>query len=262
MEDRRVVALIVVMAIIIVGLGGYIAYEKFFPKKEETKSIINNISVDVNNFYQIGETLERLDSAMNDANSVYYGYLYKQRKLAVSEMDPDLALFLTIQKDMVDSNTERFLIGADVKREFDKLFGKNAVYTPQSLTLGEGYILNYEPTTENFSYIAPIKNNIYPPSYVTTNIKTTLTEENVVVTRKVFYVEYGGNTPGGIDMKTASIYASPAKEKLLGEVQLKNGVINIKEIMGKFSSKFSTYNYTFKVNDDETYSLLSIELVK
>ena len=81
------------------GLGGYIGYLKLFPQKEDNhKTTIDNVSVDLNNFYQIGETLERLDSAFNDEHSTFYGYIYSQKKVEVSSMDPALTLYITIQK--------------------------------------------------------------------------------------------------------------------------------------------------------------------
>ena len=263
MEDRRILALIIAMGVVILGLGGYIGYLKLFPQKEDNhKTTIDNVSVDLNNFYQIGETLERLDSAFNDEHSTFYGYIYSQKKVEVSSMDPALTLYITIQKDMIGSNTERFLIGANVRQEFEKIFGKNATYTPSSLSLGNDYNVFYEPTTENFAYVAPIKNNIYPPSYRTINMKTVLEDDKVIVTRKVFFVEYGGNTQGGIDMTKAIIYKSPDKSTLLGEVQLKNGVYNQKEVLGKYGSKFATFDYTFTLEKDDTYSLYSITASK
>lgn len=263
MEDRRVVALIVIMGIVIVGLGGYIAYEKFFVKDDNnSKTVIDNVSVDLNYFYQIGETLERLDSAFNDEHSIYYGYAYNQKKMEVSSMDSALALYTTIQKDMVGSATERFLIGADVRQEFENIYGKSLTYSPDSLELGTGYSVYYEPITQNFSYVAPIANNIYRSGYKPINIKTVLTEDSVIITRKVFYVEYGGNSEGGVDMTKAFIYKSPDKNSLIGEVQLKNGIINLKEVIGKFGSKINTYEYTFKLEKDDTYSFYSIELKK
>ena len=72
----------------------------------------------------------------------------------------------------------------------------------------------------------------------------------------VFYVEY--NT-SGTETISANIYTDSGKSKNIGTIKLKNGIINLNEIMAKYSSRLNTYKYTFKQSSDGDYYFYSIE---
>ena len=80
MENKKPTILIVLLILIVLGLSGYIVYDKFFTKEEEEKqyiTVINDVSIDVNKLYKVGETLNTFDKAFGTNDTTYFGYLYK-----------------------------------------------------------------------------------------------------------------------------------------------------------------------------------------
>ena len=80
-ENKKFIITIVILVFIILGLGGFIYYDKFYKTEKEEKTIttIDNVDIDLNSFYLVGDTLEKFDKAFNDKNSTYFGYIYKDR---------------------------------------------------------------------------------------------------------------------------------------------------------------------------------------
>jgi hypothetical protein len=263
MNGKKFAIVIIILILIIIGLAGYIGFNYYKEKQEDaqTTTVINDVTIDLNSFYQIGDTLNRLDNAFNDVNSTYFGYLYKQDSLSVSDLDPSVALYATIHDDMVGSNTTQYLIGTKVKNNFEKMFGKSLTYTPTNIVAGNYINITYDTTTDRFSYTTPTVTNIYSPEYVISNIKTTLESDKVTVTRKIFYVEYVSNN-GGTDITSATIYTSSDKKTVVGTIKLKNNVLSASEVVAKYGSKLKTFKYTFKENSNNNYTFNSIELVK
>ena len=77
-------------------------------------------------------------------------------------------------------------------------------------------------------------------------------DDKVIVTRKIFYVEYNGNE--------ATIYKSSAKEKI-GTVTLSNDEVDASEVVAKYGSKLNTYDYTFIADKSDSYTFYRIEKV-
>ena len=254
---------ILVLLLIIAGMGGYIGFGIYKEKQEEenTITVIDDVSVNLNIFYQIGDTLNKFDSAFNDTNSNYAGYLYNQDRLLASKFDGHAALFAAVYDDLVCNNTTQYILGARVKNNFEKIFGSNLTYAPGNINAGQYYNINYDKNSNTFSYTAQNVNKVYSPGYISKTIKTTLENGQVTVIRKVFYVEYGSNS-GGTDITKAIIYKKSNKQQKIGEVNLINNELNENEVIGKFGSKLLTYKYIFKENKVDDYSFYSLELEK
>ena len=250
---------IIFLILIVLGLGGFIAYDKFFAKKETSNlTTIDNVSIDLNTLYQVGDILNMFDAAYNNLNSNYFGYIYHSKKIEVANFDKGAALFLAAHKEIVGSNTPQVIQGGRVKKNYEKIFGKSLAYEPNHINAGDYYKLAYDATNDKFSYTIPAINNVYTSGYRLNNIKTKLKEDSIVVTRKLYFVEYASNA-GGTDITKANIYTASGKEKKLGEVSLKNGVLSEKEVMSKYSSKLFTFELTFKQSDDGEYHFYKIE---
>lgn len=265
MEDKKTpIGLIIFLLILILLLGGYIVLDKTVLSKTDTsnKTSIDDVSIDLNVLYRIGDTLDKFDSAFNDSNSEYFGYLYKSDKLLASKFDNGAALFATIHDDLVGTNTAQYLVGAKVKNKFEKIFGKNLTYQPTSIKAGTYYNIIYNESNSTFAYTAPTVTNVYPSEYVTINTKTKIEDDKVLVTRKTFFVEYKSND-GGTDITKANIYTNLDKNKLVGEINLRNNVLNEDEVLAKYGSRFNEYLFTFKQNtNNEDYAFYSLEKVK
>ena len=93
------------------------------------------------------------------------------------------------------------------------------------------------------------------------NQSTSLAEDSIIVKRKVFYVEYLNNA-SGTDITEAAIFTSSDKKTQVATIPLRNGVLNKKEVISKYSSKLNTYKYTFKQSSDGNYTFYSIEKEK
>ncbi len=245
---------IVILVLLVLALGSFIVFDKFVLNKQEEEKLttIQDVEINLNAMYQISDTLNRLDSAFNDTHSAYLGYIYTDKELSVKKFDPAAALFVAMKDDMIDTNTNQLLPNAQIKKNFESIFGDSLVYTPSSIDAGDFYKVMYDPNNKVYAYtLAPTKQN-YAPGYITYNVKTLLEKDQVNVTRKVFYVEYIENNT------KANIYKHANKAQLIGTLKLRNGILDLKELTGKYASKMHTYRYVFKQNSADDYSLSSI----
>lgn len=268
MEEKKTpVALIIILIIIILALGGYIAVDKFLLQKpeEEVRTVvtIDDTNIDLDALYQIGDSLNKFDKAFNDISSSYFGYLYKiNTRLLASKFDNKAALFATMHSEMTGASSPQYLIGGDVKKKFEKIFGKNLAYKPVSVNAGDSYNIVYNEGNGNFTYTAPTMSKVYTNGYVVRNIKTELKDDSVMITRRVFFVDYK-NSGGNTDVTKADIYTNHDKTKLIATVNLRNNTLSEEEVFAKYGSRLDKYIFTFKENNSiDDYCFFSIEKVK
>jgi len=256
MNKKPFIIIIILLILISLGLGGYIAYEKIFMKNtsEECKTVINDVSIDINKIYRVEDILNNLDGAFNKENNKYLGYIYNTKLIDSKDFDKNVALYASIYSDLIRSNTDNTISSSKVKNNYEKIFGKVLEYTPSDIDLGESIKIVYDESSKTYKYKASIINNDLNSEYLVKNTKTKLTEDLVIVTRKVFFVEYNG--------KNATIYTDSKKSTKLGEVSLKNDEVNVSEVVGKYGSKINTYDFTFKLGSDDEYNLYRIERTK
>ena len=263
MENKKFVVTIVILIIIILGLGGFIALDKFVINKKDDDTItqIGDEEINLNAFTHIYNTISTLNKAYNDPNSIYFGYLYSKREITTSNYDKSAALFAAIYEDLAGTNTAQIIPAGIVKTRFEDLFGKKIPYSASSISAGNVYNIVYDKPSDNYTYTFPITYNTYSPKFVEKTIKTTLESETIKIQKKVFYVEYV--TPGaGQPVTQANLYTSKDKSKLIRTVDLKDNVINVDEIVAKYSSKIPVYTYTFKQKSVDRYEFYSIEKTK
>lgn len=257
MENKKSIILIIILVLLVLGLGGYLAYDKFILNKEkETEyiTVINDVSIDVNKLYKVGEILNTFDKAFGTSDTKYLGYLYNSKSINVKDFDKNAAIYVSLYSDLVRSNTEQNISNERIKNKYENIFGKTLEYKPSNIDLGNNIKVTYDEGNKIFKYTASITNNDHKSEYLVRNIKTTLKDDLVIVTRKVFYVEYSNGS--------ATIYPTASKDIRLGEVRLNNGEVDLKEVTGKYGSKLNTYDITFKLGDDDEYNFNKIERTK
>ncbi len=255
---------IIILLVIILVLGGYIAVEKFILNKEEnsTITVINDTEIDLNSFYQIADTLNKFDSAFNDINSTYLGYPYVARKLMAEKFDLGAALYVSAYGELQPTSEAKTLPEIIVKNNFEKIFGKNLKYKAKSINAGDTYKLTYAKDKANYSYTLNSPKVPYSAGYVVKNIKTKLADEKIIVTRKVFYVEYENIDEATGVPTIATIYKNPDKNSKIGQVSVRKGILSENEVVAKYGSKLNTYDMVFKHNKDDDYSFYLIEKTK
>ena len=257
MENKKTIILIVFLVLIILGLGGYIAYDFIKEKEEESNpiTVIDKVSIDLNSLYQIGNTLNSFDNAFNNPNSKYFGYIYNSKKILAKNFDQGAALFSAMYNDLAASNTQQVLMGIQVKSKFEKIFGKNLKYASTSID-GGNYQITYNADNDTYSYVAPTNNNFYSTGYITKNIQTSLETDKIIVTRKIIYVEYDTNSSKAI------LYKDSSKGNKLGELSLRNGELSLNEVIAKYGSRLNTFELTFNESNDNDYNFYQIEKIK
>lgn len=257
-NKKAPIILIIILLLIILGLGGYIALDKLVLNKKEEKvtTKIKGVEIDLNAMYQVSNTLNQLDNTFNDINSTYLGYIYNKKKIELKNFDPNAALFLSLHDNLKATGIQQQLPNQQVKNNYETIFGQTTKYEPTNIDAGDYYKIMYDTNTNNYSYILnpTIINQLN--GYESYTIKTILETDYIIVTRKVFYKEIDAN------MTVANIYKDASKTQLIGTINLRNGVLNNEEVVGKYGSKISTYQYTFKQNAIDNYTFYLIEKIK
>lgn len=255
------VTAIVIFVLISLGLGGYIVYDYFYKKEDKVKvvTMVDDVKINLNTFYQISDTLERFDLAFNNHTSDYFGYIYNEKVIKVKEFDEDAALYSAMIKELVPSNVNQTIVADKVNGNMESMYGIYLKYNNKTLDVNDRVKINYDSNTSTYSYNIPTNTANYSEGYVTKSVKTILKEDAIVVTRKVYYVVYNG-TDG--NTTRASIYKDENKGYKLGEVKVKNGEANEKEVLDKYGTRLNTYDVTFIKNSDEDYTFNKIEKVR
>lgn len=260
MENKTGLILSYVFLILIIfGLAGYIVYDKDFfnlkkvnEKELETKN--DQVKLNYNTLYQIGNTLESFDTAFNEDNTDFTAYIYNDKKIFASKFDRKAALYAALRKELIKSGTNQSLANGTVKNNYDNIFGNYLSYEPSIIQAGNNYNIYFDNNSRSYYYTIPATNNLYLPKYFTVTTKTEAIKEDIVVTRKLFYVSYAGSE--------AIIYKDSSKKEEVAKVALRDGIVNEKEVIDKYSLKLKTFKYTFKRRKDADYSFYSIERIK
>ena len=256
-KEGLIITIVILVLISLVSIG-YIVYDKFLAKndsEEEYITVINDVSIDINKMYKVGEILSKFDKAFSTSDSKYLGYIYSTKIIEARDFDKEAAIYVSIYSDLVRSNTEQTISNEIVKNRYEKIFGKSLKYKPNNkLDFGENINITYDETNKVYKYTASITNNDHKSEYLARNMKTKLKDDLVVITRKVFYVEYSGIS--------AIIFTDSSKTNRIGTVKLQDGEVSLEEVTGKYGSKLNTYEFTFKLGSNDEYNFYKIERTK
>lgn len=263
MENKKFIITIIILIVIILGLGGFIALDKLVinKKPDEAKTQIGDVELNLTVFEHINDTLSLFNRAFNDNKSKYYGYLYTKREINTSNFDKSAAIYVSMYDNFKVTGTPLVVPGGIVKTNYKEIFGKNMPYTPTSIEVGTNYAIAYDKATDNYSYIYPTTNDLYSPGYIEATTKTVLDSDKIIINRRVLYVEYV-IPQNSTEVTQANLYTSKDKSKLVKTVELKDNTLNINEIMGNYGSRFPLYAYTFKQTSTDRYDFYSIEKIK
>ena len=261
-NNKGFIITIIILIVIILGLGGFIAYDKFLKKEDEEEKIVEveDAELNLNTFYQVGDILNQFDKAFSDTSSTFFGYPYRAKKLTAKNFDISAALYLSSYSLLTKNGVHTLLKESKVEDNFVKIFGDNLKYTGGEVVAGDNYHILYDGSAKLYgAALQPeVRNKLISYNAVTT--KTSVTENEIIVTRKVYYLEYE-SADNGVTATKAYIYPDNAKQQLVTTMSLTDGKLNEKELLGKYGSKLKTFKYTFSRKNEQTYNFYSIEMV-
>ena len=262
MENKKFIVAIVILSILLVAALGFIGYDKFLKNDDDSvKTVINDMEIDLNVFYKVRDVLNNLDRAFNDTSNKYFGYIYGDKNVMIEKLDTTVALYASIYEDIQRVNANQYISGSKVKTNMQKMFGKYVEYKADKIEWDANSYIPYDQESDRYAHQLPVVNKITQPEFFANEISTTLNENEIVVKRKTYYVEYETDETATKRIK-ALIYTNKDKKQLVTTMNLKNGAINQAEVIAKYSSKLNTYIYTFKEYNNTDYVLYSIEKVR
>ena len=261
-NKKPVIIAFIILILIILGLAGFIVFDKFVKNKvvdEPNTVMIGDVEIRPEAFYQINNILNKFDKAFNYEDSDFYGYIYKSKRLEASKFDATTALYAVLKNEMISTTDVKIIPESIVKKDFEEIFGENLKYEPKTIEKNDNYYILYNQDS-GYPYVSNDIVSAYSPGIVAINVRSAVEEGTIVVTRKIFYVEYTANEAGVVT--TATIYNDMNKQQQLGKVNVLKKGLNDEEVLGKFSSKLSTYKFIFKENSkNNNFALYKIERV-
>ncbi len=260
-SKKGYVITIIILLLIIMALGGFIALGIIKQKEaeEEKETIIENTSIDLNSFFNIAKILESFDQAFNNPKSPYVGYIYVSKRLEASKFDLGAAVYSSIVLNLEKTNKIESLSESLIKNNFENIFGDNLKY---KLTLSKEsdyykFATKEEDNPVKYYYHVLEEANPYADRYQAFNYKTSLGEDQIVVNRRIVFVEYVKGTNDTIT--GINLYKDHTKQSKIGSITARNGIIKSNEILSKYGSKMKKYNYIFNHEKGDNYSFYSIE---
>ena len=120
MENKKFIITIIILVVIILGLGGFIAVDKLVLNKKEEKitTQVGDVQLNLTAFEHINDTIDLFNRAFNDPNSKYYGYLYTKREINVSNFDKSAAIYVSMYDSFIDTTVPLAIPGGVVKTKY------------------------------------------------------------------------------------------------------------------------------------------------
>ena len=270
MEGKKgFVITIIVLVVIILAAGTYIAFDIIQDKKQAEKktSIVDENEIDLNAFYHVSYILDSFDKAFNNPKSNYLGYIYVSKRLKAEKFSMGAAIYASMIQDMTVSGppVPYNVPESKVKYNFNRIFGKNLTYKVDQVESGEVYKVAYynrEDPPVRYDYYAPIEENVYSEKYIAINYRTQIDDDNrIIVDRRIFYAVFIPAADGK-NYQSVTIYKDHNKDKKIATFELRNGYLNENEILSNAGSKLMKYRYIFVPGKGNNYNFYSIEVIK
>lgn len=276
-KNKGLVVVIVLLILALVGMGGYIAYDKGYLSfgKKETKEEKSNKETTTK---ETKSKTEELDVESSEVQDLYYNAnnhgvlgidetMYKATELKVSDMDDYYKMQLAynlFKKDIKEKNEGTYTIETvsedSVKTAFEKIFGKDTYKQVESFKLHSCATYKYNSANKVYEAITGGCGGTTAFSVVATPIKATKYEDRIEITSGVVF----------IDAETKALYkdyGKTSKIKDLTDDELTNTLGNTYET--RFTSyieentdKVGQYTYTFKLADDGSYYYTGVKNTK
>lgn len=266
MENKSLKGLVIVLILILLGLAGFIVYDKFIDVNEVGKEQTNNEEI-VDELGEVSIT-EYVDIYNNIKNILYCGLdttYYNSDKVSVDSFNDDFLVRMAIYNMTSDDFKVNDLKVEDIEQWIKNAYGIDYKFDESKLTSNgngfDGILLSMG------SYGAIYKDNKFVFSgagcsgpidmIYRTLYKAEKNSKTLILYEKVGYLK---NTLNGDD--TYKLYKSLKdfnKVSFVADYNYNGKTYD--EDMKKYNDNLPTYKYTFTKNNNEYY-LEKIELVK
>lgn len=260
--------IIIILLIAVLGLGGYIAYDKILgnAKTDDTEEKTNK---DEKTDTKKEEKVENLDvtnkevttlfKSVTNANGHYCGVseLFKDKKVAANDIDNDLAsdiALYNIRMNGKELNEGVTFTKKEMNDTIAKLFGKDYKYTHGDIKNCPS--VKYDANTEIYKVQPSACGGTCGPKNYVKIVKATKTNSKIELSIRVLFV-------GDTDVTNAAGNAYPRYYKDSNktvEVELQRDYDNIPYETDENYQKGSLYKMIF-TNEDGNYVFTSSELV-
>lgn len=281
----------ILLAILLLALIGLLTYNVILAKQQNNKvkpesKPKQEVKKEKEEEPEIGEELSLTDSrvtnlmspfkAMNlDCVEDYFGYFYEQEKNEVTTLPDDVKIFLaikTMEAKLDQQAIDKYPLfpddlptivvsGSEVATAMKQLYG-NVPYNNVSLKgSGCGYSgFKYDANTNSYSQKEPACGGTLHPYYDTIIREAKLYKDRIEINLLVGYIEYEITNKVVNEKIEKVLYNSKTekKEATRTTVNLPPDPIDIT----KGEKQLHEYKFTFKLNEDQSYSFVSANRVR
>lgn len=269
--------IIVLLILVIVGMAGYIAYDKGYISlgKKETEEKNSNKKTTQK---ETKTKSEELDVESTEVQDLYYNAnnhallgvdetLYNASELNVSEMTDDYKMQLAynvFKKNIKESTQGTYIIESvseeNVKSAYEKIFGTDTYKEVESFKVNSCETFRYNKTNKLYEAVTGGCGGTTAFGKVDVVLKATKYEDRIEITSGVVF----------IDAETSAMYKDYSKKnkiKDLTEDEMTNTLGNTWESkFGTFikenDTKVGQFTYTFKLADDGSYYYTGVKNTK
>ena len=254
-SNKGLIITIVVLSLLLVGVSGYLVYDKVLSKEEEVDNSIEEVLINLEDYTSIYNMVNR-----TIVGNWIFGpdYFYKNDHLYVTSMSYDDLVAIALNNGNFESGdaieveklgeevTKRFISNTRLKELFTNTYGQNVKYYTKKFT----YLsLDFEYDEENDMYIGPGGYGgleIYATRDKHKLVKTIKTKDSIEVYDTVAFLARGVEVCKDYECKERIVTLSSEEE------------FNIEN----YASNLNQYKYIFKLNADGNYYFYGVELVK
>lgn len=274
-KNKGLICLVVILIVLVLGLSGYIVFDKVFSSEKQDKDTTNKKTESAINKEAEPETLSIEDEIVeklmeaphyfigDDYLDTYYdGVLYDQ-DYNVENIPDKIKILMGItasgikivdNKD-IQANQKIVLKASKVREQVESIFGKNVKYTDQDVDnygINKG-IFKYDQKNDEYYYIVTTGSIFFTPKYKTLIVDAKKYDDRIEITEKVARLEY--------DVQPSGDY----KINILKKKNDTDLIDTIKEednfSFDNYKNKLNSYKYTFN-KDGNNYYFYSVELEK
>ena len=283
-SSNGIIILVVLLILVIIGMGGYICYDKFVAKSEFSTNINESNKSNKSN----SEELDLSDSRFSNLYDAFDIFAYnndlnhnniKNNQLSfialrdlkesditkTSEQTQLGSYYYTLNLSTVEANVKKYL-GSDYQFEPTHLVKQSVAVSFNPDNVGNGLqVIEYNSETKTYKVtFGGIGSGVYGPSInVTTQEKSkaVLKDDTITLETKAIYYTSKDIADGSgiITSVTYDFYSDRAKTNKVdtrtynvGEIDKNTGLLSIYGINVNASefSKYSTIVYTFKLDSN------------